>query len=244
MTVKQLIPQRLRRAARPLVRKWVLLRRRRHVFFGSFRRMTPIDPHWGFARGRPIDRYYIEKYLGTRRDVIRGAVLEIGSPRYTHQFGTEVTAIDVLMVGEGNPEATIIADLADAPQIADDTFDCAIVTQTIQFICDYRAALATLHRILKPGGVLLMTAPCITKLSPSEDQEWGQWWHFTSRSLRLELERVFGVGNVEIESFGNVLSATSFLWGLAAEDLKGRELDVRDPAYEVIIAACAMKTMD
>ena len=211
------------------------------MFFGSFRRTTPIDPHWGFARGRPIDRYYIERFLGAERDSIRGAVLEIGSPRYTNQFGAGVTSIDVLMVSEGNPEATIVADLAEAPQIADDSFDCAIVTQTIQFIADYQAAIATLHRILKPGGVLLLTAPCITKLSPSEDADWGQWWHFTARTLQRELGGVFGADNVRVEAFGNVLSATSFLWGLAADDLRIHELDASDPAYEVVTAARAVK---
>ena len=48
-------------------------------------------------------------------------------------------------------------------------FDCAIVTQTLQFVYDVRAALATLHRILAPGGVLLATVPGITKISPPED---------------------------------------------------------------------------
>jgi SAM-dependent methyltransferase len=217
------------------------MRRRRRVFFGSFRRTAPIDPGWGFARGRPIDRYYIGKYLESQRDSITGHVLEISSPGYTKTFGSGVTSIDVLMVSEGNPEATIVADLTDAPQIASDTFDCAVVTQTIQFIPDYHAAFATLHRILKPGGVLLLTAPCITKLSPDEDREWGQWWHFTSRTLRAELGKVFGDDNVEVEAYGNVLSATSFLWGLATSDLKTAELDHRDRAYEVLVAARAEK---
>lgn len=231
----------VRAAARPLVRRWVRHRRRRRVFFGSFRRTSPIDAQWGFNRGRPIDRYYIEKYLDAQRDDISGAVLEIASPTYAERFGQQLTSIDVLMVSEGNPQATIVADLADAPQIPSDRFDCAIVTQTIQFIQHYRSALVTLHRILRPGGVLLITAPCITKLSPDEDQEWGQWWHLTSRSLAVELESVFGAGNVVVEAYGNVLSATSFLWGLAAEDLTKAELDHRDRAYEVIVAARAQK---
>ena len=66
---------------------------------------------------------------------------------------------DILMATEGNPQATIVGDLTDAPQIPSDAFDCAIVTQTLQFVYDVRAALATLHRILAPGGVLLATVP-------------------------------------------------------------------------------------
>ena len=117
---------------------------------------------------------------------------------------------------EGNLQATIVADLTDAPQIPDETFDCAIVTQTLQFVYDIRAALTTLHRILRPGGVLLATVPGITKISRIEDEEYGEWWHYTARSAKRLAEEAFGAGNVEAGSFGNVLSAAGFLYGLAA----------------------------
>ena len=55
------------------------------------------------------------------------------------------------MATEGNPQATIVGDLTDAPHIPSDAFDCAIVTQTLQFVYDVRAALATLHRVLRPA---------------------------------------------------------------------------------------------
>ena len=60
-----------------------------------------------------------------------------------------------------------------------------------------RAALATLHRILEPGGVLLATVPGITKISPPEDEEFGEWWHYTARSAKRLAEEAFGAGNVE-----------------------------------------------
>ena len=109
------------------------------------------------------------------------------------------------MAKEGNPQATIVGDLDDAPHIPSDTFDCAIVTQTLQFVYDVRAALATLHRILAPGGVLLATVPGLTKISPPEDEEYGEWWHYTARSARRLAEEAFGEGNVETEAYGNVL---------------------------------------
>ena len=87
-----------------------------------------------------------------------------------------------------------MGDLVDAPQIPSDTFDCAIVTQTLQFVYDVRAALATLHRILAPGGVLLATTPGITKISPVEDELFGEWWHYTGRSLKRLAEEAFGAG--------------------------------------------------
>ena len=115
------------------------------------------------------------------------------------------------------------------------------MTQTLQFVWDVRAALATLHRILAPGGVLLATVPGITKISPPEDEIWGEWWHFTSRSAKRLAEEAFGEGQVEVEAFGNVLTAAGFLYGLAASDLKQDELDARDRLYEVVVGIRAVK---
>ncbi len=145
------------------------------------------------------------------------------------------------MAEDGNPQATIVADLTDAPHIPDGSFDCAIVTQTLQFVYDVRSALATLHRVLAPGGVLLATVPGLTKISPLEDEAYGEWWHYTARSLRRLGAEAFGEENVEVESYGNVLAATGFLYGLAASDLRAGGARRRDPLYEVVVGLRAVK---
>jgi SAM-dependent methyltransferase len=211
------------------------------VKLGDLRRVTPIDPNWGFERGTPIDRVYVEEFVGSHAADIRGRVLEIAAPDYTTRFGRGVERVDILMATEGNPEATIVGDLTDAPHIPSDTFDCVIVTQTLQFVYDVRAALATLQRILAPGGVLLATMPGITKISPPEDEQYGEWWHFTARSTQRLAEEAFGAGNAEARAYGNVLSAAGFLFGLAASDLKPEELAARDRLYEVIVGLRAVK---
>jgi peptidoglycan/xylan/chitin deacetylase (PgdA/CDA1 family) len=146
----------------------------------------------------------------------------------------------VLHVVEGDPQATIIADLTSADHIPSETFDCIILTQTLQLIYDVRAALKTIYRILKPSGVVLATFPGI---SQTYDNEWGsQWyWNFTSVSARRLFEEAFPVENLKVESFGNVLAAISFLHGLAVDELPREELDYRDPGYDVTIAVRAGK---
>ena len=238
---RRFVPAGARRRLRPVRQAFVDWRRSRPPKLGDLRRVTPIDPNWGFERGTPIDRVYVERFIGTHAADIRGHVLEIAAPDYTDRYGTRVDSVDILMAKAGNPEATMIGDLAAAPHIPDDTFDCAIVTQTLQFIYDVRAALATLHRILAPGGVLLATVPGLTKISPIEDAEFGEWWHYTGRSARRLAEEAFGEGNVEIETYGNVLTAAGFLYGLAAPDLRVEELAVHDPLYEVIVGVRAVK---
>ena len=211
------------------------------VDFGSLRRLIPISEDFGVDRGGPVDRYYIENFLAARSSDVRGRVLEIGESTYTRRYGGDrVTKIDVLHVVEGDPQATIIADLASADHVPSDSFDCIILTQTLQLIYDVRAAVRTIYRILKPGGVLLATFPGITQ---TYDLEWGGtwYWNFTNVSARRLFGEAFPAANVTVETFGNVLAAVSFLHGVAAEELTVEELDYRDPAYDVTITVRARK---
>jgi SAM-dependent methyltransferase len=211
------------------------------VRLGNLRRMTPLSRCYGYDRGRPIDRYYVEGFLSRRGDDISGRVLEIGDDTYTRQFGgSRVTSSDVLHMHEGNPKATIIADLTCAGHIPSATFDCIILTQTLQLLFDVRSAIATLHRILKPGGVLLATFPGISQIS---DGEWRDswYWSFTSQSARRLFGESFPAEGLTVETHGNVLAATAFLQGMAAEELRREELDHHDRDYEVLITVRAVK---
>jgi SAM-dependent methyltransferase len=214
------------------------------VDFGSLRRLNPISVRFGYDRGRPIDRYYIENFLAHRADDITGRVLEIGDDFYTRQFGGGTVEIsDVLHVTEGNPRATIVADLTRADHVPSDAFDCIVFTQTLQFIYDVRLAIQTLHRILRPGGVLLATVPSIGRmLDPSQDKwDTQYYWAFTPASVRSLFEESFPATNVEVEAHGNVLTAISFLHGLAADELREQELKSRTPGYEVVVTVRAVK---
>lgn len=209
--------------------------------FGDLRRLTPVSRVFGFDRGTPVDRYYIENFLARNAGDVRGRVLEVGENTYTQKFGGDrVVQSDVLHVSEKNPQATIIADLANADHIPSDTFDCIILTQTLQLIYDVRAAVSTLHRILKPGGILLATIPGISQI---DHHEWGNswYWAFTSLSAERLFAEVFPSANLSVETRGNVLAATAFLHGLALEELRAEELDHHDPDYQVIIGVRAAK---
>jgi SAM-dependent methyltransferase len=212
------------------------------VRFGSLRRVTPLSRDYGYDRGLPIDRYYIEKFLSDHQVDIRGCVLEIGDNTYTRRFGGErVSTSDVLHVRPGSPNATIVADLTSAGNISTNTYDCIILTQTLQFIFDVRAALRTLHRILKPGGVLLATFPGLSPISRYDMEQWGQFWAFTSVSAQRLFEEVFPPDYVHIRPYGNVLATTAFLYGIAAQELRKGELEYFDRDYETLIGVRATK---
>lgn len=230
-------------------RSYVRLRRRLlgipqpgAVDFGDLGRLTPVSRHFGVDRGTAIDRYYIEGFLARQTVDVRGRVLEVGENTYTLRYGGDrVTHSDVLHVRDGNRKATIIADLADAPQIPDASFDCVILTQTLHLVYDARAAVRTLHRILTPGGVLLLTVPGITQVPHGTDWAYTWYWAFTELSVRRMIGEVFGDGNLTVEVGGNVLAATALLHGLAVEEFATDELDSADRDYPLIISARALR---
>jgi SAM-dependent methyltransferase len=204
--------------------------------------VEPFGRHFGTDRGQAIDRHYIEAFLQSRSTDVRGRVLEVGDDGYTRQFGGQrVTRSDVLHVDASNPRATIVADLAHAPQIPDDSFDCIILTQVLHLVYEPRSAVRTLHRILKPGGVLLLTTPGLSQVPHGTVWAHTWYWSFTELSTLRMLEEDFGEGRVAVESSGNVFSVAAMLYGLAAQDIAESDLAVHDPDYPVIISARAQK---
>lgn len=209
----------------------------------SLRRPHPIRRDFGWQAGQPIDRYYTEQhFLPACRADIRGRVLEIADDRYTRRFGAEkVTVSDVLHVQPDAPGATICGDLTKADHIASDSFDCIILTFTLQFIFDLRAAIRTVARILKPGGVALLVFPGISQISRYDMDNWGECWRFTSLSARKLFEEAFRPEDVTVTTYGNVLAATASLHGLISSELSREELDHWDRDYELLIGVRAVK---
>jgi glycosyltransferase involved in cell wall biosynthesis len=224
----------LSRAARKAIRK---------TYSPVFRRLEPASRDFGYDRGTPIDRYYIEAALAAHASDIQGRVLEIKDSVYTQRFGgARVTRSDVLDISSDNRQATLVGDLTGAPHIPSGAFDCILVTQTLHIIYDLPAAIRTLHRILRPGGLVLATVPGISPIVRDGDGRWHDHWRFTSTSARRLFQDVFGDSNVEIQVYGNLCAAVNFLDGRAVEELRASELEHRDPDYELVIFVRAVKT--
>jgi glycosyltransferase involved in cell wall biosynthesis len=239
------------RAALPVrLRSWIGSRLQRlpgssggPIRFGSLRHLTPVSRKFGWDRGGlPVDRYYIERFLREHAGDIRGRVLEVRDDTYTRKFGDgRVEHVDILHPTSDNEKATIIADLTAADQIPSEAFDCIILTQVLPFIFDVPAAVRAIHRILRPGGVVLVSVPGISQIIRYDMDRWGDYWRFTSLSVRRLFECSFPGRDVRVAAHGNVLTATAFLQGLSSRDLRPDELDYQDPDYEVLITVRAVK---
>lgn len=212
---------------------------------GALWRTQPIRPSFGFKYGQSIDRYYIEAFLDRHSPDVYGHVLEMADNAYTRRFGgSRVKQSDVLHSKPNNPNATIVADLTRADEIPSNTFDSIILTQTLQFIYDTRAAIKTLYRILRPGGVLLAAFPGISQIARYDMENWGEYWRFTTLSARMLFSEAFPDSGLTVEAHGNVLAAMAFLQGLVSRELRRDELDYRDRDYELLITVRAVKPQE
>ena len=199
----------------------------------------PLCANFGYSRGTPIDRHYIESFLEAHKADIQGSVLEIGDDTYSRRFGgSRITRQDILQV-DPRPPATIVGDLSEPGVLPEHAFDCIVLTQTLHLIYDMPAAVAQLQRSLKPGGVLLVTVPGITPIDRGEWKE-SWFWSLTEKSLARLLGDAFGTAQVGVTTYGNLFAATAFLHGAALEEVGTARLQPLDPSYPVTVAARAV----
>ncbi|HEX6737553.1 MAG TPA: polysaccharide deacetylase family protein, partial [Vicinamibacteria bacterium] len=154
--------------------------------------------------------------------------------------GDAVERSDVVDADVTNPRATVIADLRRAASIPSDSYDCFILTQTLHVIDDMPAVLAECARILKPGGVLLVTLPCASRVCLEYGRD-GDFWRMTEAGARRLFERAFPADHLEIRSHGNVLVSTAFLYGLACHELAPEEFEAADPFHPLLVSVRAVK---
>jgi SAM-dependent methyltransferase len=167
-------------------------------------------------------------------------VLEVRDSRYTDRFGGErVEAGDVLDIDPRNVEATIVGDLGEPGSLPAGAFDCFILVQTLQYVADPAVALRNALDCIRDGGVLLLSVPTISKIDPALAAV--DRWRLTKAGVEALLETTAEPGSFSVTACGNVLVATAFLMGLAAEELTQSELDRVDPAFDLIVFARVQK---
>lgn len=198
--------------------------------------VEPLSSLWAADRGQPIHRRYLEQFLTRHAADVRGRCLEFNDGRYLRQFGGDrVTRLDVMHLDDTNREATIVADLTRPNTVEDARFDCIVATHVLHIVFDLGTFVRELHRILAPGGVLLVAVPGVSMAGPA----YPELWRFTPLGLERTLRQAFE--DVEITPFGNSLAAAAELRGLAAHELRAEELDVVDPRFTVEVCARAVR---
>lgn len=229
---KRLLPPRAVVLARCLTRGLPVPR------WGNLRRVTPFSAYYGFERGTPIDRYYLDRFLDAHRGDIHGDVLEIQTSGYTTRYGGGVRTASTIDIAP-QFEATFTCDLAQSGDvIPSESFDCFLLPNTLSVLRDIEGCLRHALRVVRPGGVILGTAASLCQLQ----RDGGDYWRLSAAGWREVAERVWPGCEVTIAPYGNCLAAIAAVMGIAVEELTGAELDVQDLQFPVLIGLRCRKT--
>ena len=201
-----------------------------------------VTEDFGYSRGTPIDRKFIEGFIAAKAACIRGSVLEVGEPYYTRAYGSGIQHVDVLHRFTGNPVATIVGDLQKSYTLEPGRYDCVILTQVLNFLSDPRAALATAWHSLRPGGTMLLSVACLSPISIYDRERWGDYWRITEQGLETLVGELKPL-KYEIRAYGSIALAISFLRGCAYEDIPENERMPKDgDRFPIVICAFLEKT--
>jgi SAM-dependent methyltransferase len=130
---------------------------------------------------------------------LRGRILDVGSGSSPYSaFLKDCSCVTIDVSSTVSPDAL---SRADALSFNGATFDAAVCTEVLEHLKDPRAAVWEIHRVLRPEGILYLTAP----------QTWGlhyepyDYWRFTVYGLRALLEEV-GFDVLRVERIGGICS--------------------------------------
>ncbi len=143
----------------------------------------------------------------------RGLALDAGSGRggWRRIILESASAYESLdMAPRGGDQPTWIGELTDMPEVPDERFDTVVCHQVLEHVRNPVRALSEMHRVLKPGGTLILSAP---HLSRRHELPYD-FFRYTQEGLSALLEdTVFEVRESRV--YGGILSfihhQTSFL---------------------------------
>ena len=199
--------------------------------------VLPHSRSFGFERGTPVGRYYVENFLRTNASHVHGRCLDFGDDRYRSFFplATSYEVVDV------TPKDGVdyVCDIHDATSMPQAAFDTIICLQVFEHLAWPEKAAESIAQLLKPGGTLLLTAPFINPVHyvPTD------YRRFTPECLTMILEQARLVVD-EVTFGGNSLVGTGSLLGMVTQDFSNRELDLKDPVYPYNILVRARRPLD
>ncbi len=111
-------------------------------------------------------RYAVIKWLEKELPSISGDVLSVAAggwpvPKQLLDFKKvkKYTTFDKKFYGDGKNPVDVYGDVHAMPKDWDNKWDCVICNQAIECFKNPFKAISEMHRVLKPGGVLLIDAP-------------------------------------------------------------------------------------
>lgn len=218
-----------------IVRRGLRVARGRVLLAGG---TQPVSRTFGYERGIPIHRYYVDRFFEAHAHRIQGRCMEFNDSGYVRRFGKKrPTRIDVLDLSTDNPAATIVADLTQPNDIPSDTFDCIVCVHVLHLVYEADVFTRELHRLLAPQGTLLVAVPGTSMIDPN----WTEYRRWTPLGIQTLLGQFFQSSKIQVECYGNSLAAAAEMRGLASDEITSWDLDARDDIFPVEVCGLAVK---
>ncbi len=203
--------------------------------WGDLRRIAPICNSFGFTRGTPIDRYYLDRFIGEIRFQVTGKVLEVGGVvqnRELYQFDrvTEYQTLDIA----ARSGVTLVGDVHDAAIIEPESLDAVVLFNVLEHCHNPWMVVQNIYHWLKMEGKCFCMVPNAQRLHNFPQD----YWRPLPDGIR-QLFQNFSQQNLSV--YGNPLTVVASFLGIAAEELSPQELDDFHPDYPVATCAIAMK---
>lgn len=123
-------------------------------------------------------RLQLEHWVWSHRDALGTHVLDVGVYNRRSYLGDGYVTF-------GEHEEDVTGDLLAMP-FPSDVFDGVVLTEVLEHCVNPPGALSEVYRVLKPGGLLLVTSPFFWP-THGIDGQYKDYWRFTRQGWELLL---------------------------------------------------------
>jgi SAM-dependent methyltransferase len=160
------------------------------------------------------NRFYVNTWLERELPLLSGKVVNIGAggsllPKklLDHSKVTKYTTFDRKMYGDSKNPVDVYGDVEKMPADWTGAWDAAIMVEVMECVPNPFNAVKELHRILKPGGVILITSPFnvswfgygSTPDSLKKKNHVKDYWRITKDGWNLLMS---SFNTIKVEGFG------------------------------------------
>jgi hypothetical protein len=205
------------------------------IDFGNFKRLIPFCPDYGYSRGTPIDRYYLNRFIEEIRDEVTGNTLEIGGAKQNQQLygfsrANPYRALDM----KAKTGVDIVGDVHNPDLCRNNSLDSIIIFNVLEHCERPWVVVDNIHNWLKERGKVFCMVPTAQRIHGAPNDFW--------RILPDAMGTLFSkFSALKLLSYGNPITTISSLMGIAAEELSREDLESLNNEYPVATCVVAQK---